>query len=267
MPMASRRPDLAVVALIDLLLAHYGTAHAPSVDYTMPNEAYFDHADWVLRRAAEEGFLVLLTPSYVGFDGGSQGWYAAMVANGPERLREYGEYLGRRYRDFDNILWVHGGDYDPPRKDLVQRHCGRDRRTFDPRALHTAHCAPETAAFEYWQEEPWLEVNNVYTYGPVCAAAVGAIRPARTDALLSDRERLRERAGVKRAAPAHAGLSCSPVRRRRPDLRQQPDLALRWPRYSSRTGDLARRAGQPRRAEHDPPPQPAGEHAVVAAAA
>ena len=130
----------AVVALIDLLsLAHYGTSATHLVvDYTMPNDAYFDHADWVLRRAAEEGFLVLLTPSYVGFDGGSQGWYAAMVANGPERLREYGEYLGRRYRDFDNILWVHGGDYDPPRKDVV-RAIAEGIAAFDPRA--SAYCA------------------------------------------------------------------------------------------------------------------------------
>ena len=40
--------------------------------YDTPNEAYFQHADWVLRRAAEQGFLVLLTPSYLGFDGGSR---------------------------------------------------------------------------------------------------------------------------------------------------------------------------------------------------
>jgi hypothetical protein len=166
------QPFEAVVALVDLLfLAHYGTKAANLVvDYTMPNDAYFAHADWVLRRAADEGFLVLLTPSYAGWEGGSQGWYQAMVANGPERLRQYGEYLGRRYRDFNNILWVHAGDYDPPRKDLV-RAIVEGIATFDPRALQTAHCAPEMAAIEYWQGEHWLDVNNVYTYGPVCAAA------------------------------------------------------------------------------------------------
>jgi len=94
-----------------------------------------------------------------------------MVANGPDRLREYGEYLGRRYRDFGNILWVHAGDYDPPRKDLV-RAIAEGIATFDPTALHTAHSAPETAAIEYWQGERWFQVNNVYTYGPVHAAAV-----------------------------------------------------------------------------------------------
>jgi hypothetical protein len=94
-----------------------------------------------------------------------------MVANGPDRLREYGEYLGRRYRDFDNVLWVHAGDYDPPRKDLV-RAIAEGIATFDPRALHTTHNAPETAPLEYWEGEPWFRVNNVYTYGPVHAAAL-----------------------------------------------------------------------------------------------
>jgi Protein of unknown function (DUF4038)/Putative collagen-binding domain of a collagenase len=134
--------------------------------YDTPNEAYFQHADWVLRRAAEKGLLVMLTPSYLGYDGGSEGWYAAMVANGPDRLRRYGEYLGRRYRDFSNILWVHGGDYDPPREDLV-RAIAQGIQKYDARALHTAHGSPETSALDYWRGESWLQVNNVYTYGPV----------------------------------------------------------------------------------------------------
>ena len=143
--------------------------------YDAPNEAYFRHADWVLRRAAEKGFLVLLTPSYLGFDGGPEGWYQAMVANGPERLRQYGEYLGRRYRDFSNILWVHAGDYDPPREDLV-RAIAQGIRKYDARALHTAHGSPETSAIDYWRGEPWLQVNNVYTYGPVYHPALRQYR-------------------------------------------------------------------------------------------
>ena len=165
-------PFETIAALSDLLAYANGMSAANlAVDYTKPSEAYFEHADWVLRRAAAEGFLVLLTPSYVGWEGGSQGWYRAMAANGPERLRQYGEYLGRRYRDFTNILWVHAGDYNPPGKDLV-RAIADGIAAADPRAMHTAHCAPETAAIEYWRGEPWLDVNNVYTYGPVHAAAL-----------------------------------------------------------------------------------------------
>ena len=246
------QPFEAVVALVDLLsLAHYGTSATNLVvDYTMPNEAYFDHADWVLRRAAEEGFLVLLTPSYVGCDGGSQGWYAAMVANGPERLRAYGEYLGRRYRDFDNILWVHAGDYDPPRKDVV-RAIAEGIATFDPRALHTAHCAPETAAIEYWQGEHWLDVNNVYTYGPVCAAAVEQYaRPERMPFFLIESAYENEHEANERRLRTqayHAALSGAAGQ----IFGNNPIWHFDGPGMHPAPVTWQRRAGQPRRAEHE----------------
>jgi hypothetical protein len=132
-------------------------------DFTKPNDAYFAHADWVLHRAAEMGFLVLLTPSYVGCCG--DGWHDEMVANGPDPLHEYGRYLGRRYRGFTNILWVHGGDANPPNKGLV-RALAEGIREFDSRSLHTAHSAPWTPAMAFWEGEPWLQVNNVYTAHP-----------------------------------------------------------------------------------------------------
>ena len=140
-------------------------------DFTTPHEAYFAHADWIVRLAAEHGILVLLAPAYLGHQGGGEGWYRAMLANGPDKLRAYGQYLGRRYAQFANILWVHGGDFNPPRKDLV-RAIAEGIRTHDTRALHTAHCGPETAALAYWHGEPWLQLDNVYTYGPVRTAAL-----------------------------------------------------------------------------------------------
>ena len=140
-------------------------------DYSTPNEEYFAHADWVLRRASEKGLLVALTPSYTGYGGGSEGWYQEMVANGPSKLRQYGKFLGSRYRDFTNILWVEGGDYNPPDRTLV-RAIAEGIEELDPGALHTAHCAPETSALEYWHGKSWLKVNSVYTYGPVFSAAL-----------------------------------------------------------------------------------------------
>jgi hypothetical protein len=167
-----------LIKLIEALFATYAPANAYGrlpflvpADFSTPNEAYFDHADWVLRRAAERGFLVLLVPSFTGWGGGEEGWYRAMVANGAARLQEYGRYLGRRYRDFANILWVHAGDYNPPNKDLV-RAIATGIRELDSHALHTVHGAPETAAMDYWQDEPWLKVNTIYTYEPAHVAAM-----------------------------------------------------------------------------------------------
>lgn len=169
-------------AILVNLLEHRFSSHPPANayghqpflipgDFATPNEDYFAHADWVVRQAAERGMLVLLAPAYLGYQGGADGWYREMVANGRAKLRAYGQHLGRRYGAFTNILWVHGGDFDPPRKDVV-RAVAEGIRELDPRALHTAHCGPETSAIEYWAGEPWLQLNNVYTYGPACVSAL-----------------------------------------------------------------------------------------------
>ena len=81
-------------------------------------------------------------------------------------------------------------------------------REFDPGALQTAHGAPGKSVADYWQGEPWLQVNNVYTYEPIYARGARAVCAARAQALLPDRERIRERA---RASPSR-GCGCRPTR-------------------------------------------------------
>lgn len=151
----------------------YGDRPFAAEAFGTPNEAYFRHADWVLERACELGFVVLLAPAYLGYGGDRHGWYREMEAAGVQRLRSYGRFVGQRYGSLGNIVWVQGGDYNPPDKDLVRAVAEGIRET-DPDALQTAHNAPETSALAYWRDEPWLSVDNVYTYGPVRSAALTA---------------------------------------------------------------------------------------------
>jgi hypothetical protein len=130
-------------------------------DFSTPNEAYFAHADWVLQRAGDLGFTVFLTPAYLGYGGGDEGWYEELVASTAEVRREYGRFLGARYQHMEHIIWTHGGDYNPPNRDVVL-DVAEGIREFTPGRLETAHCVRETAAVEYWPE-PWLTLNNVYT--------------------------------------------------------------------------------------------------------
>jgi hypothetical protein len=138
--------------------------------FKTPNERYFAHADWVLRRAAEYGFLVLLAPAYSGAGGGEQGWYLKMTAAGPGPLYDYGRYLGRRYHDFSNVIWVHGGDDCPSDKRLV-RAIAEGIRAESPQALHTAHCTRDMPPLDFWRGDTWLQINTAYTYGSVLAAS------------------------------------------------------------------------------------------------
>ncbi len=135
-------------------------------DFSTPNEAYFGYAEWVLQRARDAGFLILLAPAYIGARDTNEGWYKEMAANGVEKLREYGRYVGKRFRQFDNIIWAEGGD-DNPRDKNVVRAVAEGISQAMPGALHTAHCAPDTSPADFWAGEPWLKVDNVYTYRSV----------------------------------------------------------------------------------------------------
>ena len=126
---------------------------------------------------------MLLVPDYAGWEGGDEGWWAEMVSNGPEKLEQYGRYVGNRYRGFDNIMWVEGGDFNPTEKGLVDA-VARGIQETDPGALHTAHLAPDTPPRDFWSTSDWLDVDNVYTYGSVHDASIEAYQASTLPYLL-----------------------------------------------------------------------------------
>ncbi len=133
-------------------------------DFSTPNEAYFAHAEYVIKLAAQKGILVLLFPAYMGVDGQAQGWYQEMVANGPTKLTNYGTYVANRFRAYDNILWGQGGDFNPPDLNLL-RAIPNAIRAVDPKWLQTFDGSAGTSALGFLgTAEPWVQVNDVYTY-------------------------------------------------------------------------------------------------------
>jgi hypothetical protein len=135
-------------------------------DFSTPNEAYFAHAEYVISKANEKGMLVLLTPAYMGYQGGNEGWYQEMSANGATKLRAYGQWVANRFKNYDNILWVQGGDYNPPDNTLA-RAVANGIRDVDTAGkwLQTFHGGRGTGALEFLNTtaDPWLNVNNIYT--------------------------------------------------------------------------------------------------------
>ncbi len=162
------------------LLEHKWAANAPRNrageapfadvrDWTTPNEQYFAYADWVIREAGKRGITVLLFPVYLGYDGNDhdEGFYEEVLANGPEKCLAYGRFIGERYRDFDNIIWVMGGDRDPgpAREDVDMIAYGM--REFDRRHLYTAHCHSDSNIAKQFPTSTWLDLNSTYTYNIV----------------------------------------------------------------------------------------------------
>jgi hypothetical protein len=103
----------------------------------------------------------------LGYGGKEEGWFRAIQAAGPEAMRSYGKYLGRKFRDLPNIVWVLGGDYTPPEADrwTVDEVAAGIRET-DPKHLMTGHGSPGQSAATAYPERKWLDVNVTYSYEP-----------------------------------------------------------------------------------------------------
>lgn len=83
-------------------------------DLLAPNEEYFSYLDWIIDQAKEYGFYVLLLPVWgqlvVGHD-----WLGRTFEKTvhEENSYAYGQWIGNRYKDKENIIWCLGGDRQP----------------------------------------------------------------------------------------------------------------------------------------------------------
>lgn len=150
-------------------------------DFSTPDETYFAHADAVIDAAASQGIAVLLTPSYLGFGGGSEGWFQEMQALPPAKCRSYGDFLGRRYAGRHNIIWVWGGDYTPP-SGSPGESCMMAIRdgilAAEPGVLATGHWDPESTSRDEPAFVDSIQLVGVYTYFPdlpMCRTARAAV--------------------------------------------------------------------------------------------
>lgn len=78
------------------------------LDPTRPNEAYFAHVDEVMHYAAQLGLFMGVLPTWG--DKVNKKWGTGPEVFTPKNARVYGEWLGKRYRNFDPLLWINGGD-------------------------------------------------------------------------------------------------------------------------------------------------------------
>ena len=124
---------------------------------TKPNDAYFAHVDWVVNRAAQKGLLMVMSTACFG--NGADGWRNTVdISN----ARAYGNYLGNRYKNFNNIVWIQGDD-DPVEGKLdAVRELAAGLKENAPQQLQTYHDA-ERASSQTLNDEDWLDINMAYS--------------------------------------------------------------------------------------------------------
>ena len=153
-----------VLAELDGIRTPNAYGHLPLVDDdpTKPNEAYFQHVDYVMKAAQEKGMVVGMLPTWgdkVGSLRRSWGTGPAGLINA-NNARAYGRFLGERYRGFPNLVWILGGDRSPEGFIHVWRELAEGLAEGDGgRHLKTYHPWGETSSSYWLHHERWLDFN------------------------------------------------------------------------------------------------------------
>ena len=146
----------------------YGESPFKKNDPTQPNEAYWRFVDEIIQLAEEHNLYIGLLPTW-----GDK--VADMLGVGPiifnsQNAHSYGNWLGCRYREQSNIVWILGGDR-PVTYTGVKSNTKKDdlstwramaegiRSGVDFPLVMTYHPMGGKSSSEYVHHESWLDVN------------------------------------------------------------------------------------------------------------
>lgn len=138
----------------------YGDLPLVDLDPAQPNEAYFEHVDFIVNKAEELGLMVGMLPTW-GDKVPSANPGAGPEVFNPQNAEAYGEYLGRRYKD-SAVVWILGGDRNMLNDEVLEiwRSLARGLQRGDGgRHLITYHPRGSANSFYWLHNEEWLDFN------------------------------------------------------------------------------------------------------------
>ena len=157
-------------------------------NFTTTREAYWQRVDAVVTEAAAHGIVVLLDPSETGGHlragtcGGSNCGLNWFDSNTTAQLTAYGAWLGTRYKNYPNIIWLSGNDFrewaTTSYNDKV-RAIATGIRSTDTNHIHTLQLGDPVS--DSGENTGWptpLDFYLTYSYYPVYAQT--AVAYART---------------------------------------------------------------------------------------
>lgn len=149
-----------ILAELDGLNTANAYGHKPLInnDPTQFNEQYFLHVDYVLKKADELGLYIALLPSWG--DKFNKKWGAGPEIFNADNAKVYGELLARRYRNYNNLIWILGGDRpleNETHSDII-RAMANGIRKIDKNHLISFHPVGGKKATDFITDK-WLDLD------------------------------------------------------------------------------------------------------------
>lgn len=151
-----------ILAELDGLRRPNAYGHVPlhDLDPRRPNEAYFEHVDFIIRSAADRGLVLGLLPTW-GDKVPSKSGGAGPLVFTPENAAAFGTFLGQRYAE-QPVVWILGGDRDPDTANAAEiwQAMGQALKTATGgRQLATYHPRGWSTSAQFFHDADWLDFN------------------------------------------------------------------------------------------------------------
>jgi Protein of unknown function (DUF4038)/Putative collagen-binding domain of a collagenase len=126
---------------------------------------WWDHLDYIVDDAAAKGLVIGLVPFAVGADGNGFNYMNTFNAE------VYGQFIGDRYKDKPNVIWVLGWDNDPetPNEQAVWNLLARGitkgvagGAEDYSKTMMTFHTIGTSS--KWFHNSPWLDFNMIQTH-------------------------------------------------------------------------------------------------------
>ena len=113
-----RRAEQGFTVIQAVVLAEFDGLHTPNAngdlplnydDPAKPNEKYFEQVDYIIDKASSVGLTIALLPTW-GDKIYKDGWGKGPEIFTPVNANKYGKWIGDRYKNKKNIIWIMGGD-------------------------------------------------------------------------------------------------------------------------------------------------------------
>ena len=144
----------------------YGEKPLQQNDPLKPNDAYFEHIDHIIKKADSLKLHIALLPTW-GDKVFKNSWGIGPEVFNIENAAAFGKWIGDRYKDRDNVIWIIGGDRNP-------RPDTDDKKIWNAMAegiaeaaggyentLMSFHPQPKRdgGSSTWFHNEPWLDFN------------------------------------------------------------------------------------------------------------
>ena len=110
---------------------------------------YWEHMDYIIDVAARNGIYIAMDCI----------WGSQLSRMDVKKAAAYGKFLGERYKDKPNIIWMIGGDIRGDRSPEIWDALARAIKKYDPNHVMTYHPLGRTYSAKWFNDREWLDFN------------------------------------------------------------------------------------------------------------